>query len=472
MADEHTDSSASNKAPLHRLLKTKFTKSVICKVCARPIRGISISGFICSVCSMPMHKACASKAKKETCKDAIMAKQFEPFVPVVRENCLQNFQRMLYQAQESEIDIPKKVKLHVADIMKATMVDFNAELANKICQIWAQKLFHQLYQDYWQKWQITENADYFFDHVNRIADEGYLPNTQDVLRSKPSSPEKQKSYKDKIFKVWLPKGAKVEITWNPETLLGDVLKTVREQKDIPATGYVAWDAQGFALEGQENIPLGQIEALEIYYFPEGTNPVNVLQKVTPSNVRKERLGRSWAVVKTGQPSSQKATEELEKRNGTISFTIHDTSHLANHGSFENLYVSIIDNNDKRYRTIPIPNSVPLKLTWDQTFKFNVSTSYIEFMIKVWATSNTRNTPDTELGQCTFTIENFNDGNTKEEQVKLKKEPKKYKINKKQPGQLRISWLYNDKKLKVVDKKVDTPKEGESDDKKKREKQKY
>jgi hypothetical protein len=203
--------------------------------------------------------------------------------------------------------------------------------------------------------------------------------------------------------------------------------------------------QGFVLEGQESTRLGELGGLEIYYFPEGSNPVSNPNDKRAANARRrqDRLMRSNYAKFSPVPKTE--TNELDKRNGIITVTILDGVSLANNGPFDSLYVIIRDNCDKRYRTRPIAStSTP---NWEQTFKFNVSSSFIGFIIKLWATSPSKTTADTLLGQCLLNLEEFSDGEKREEAIKLKKEPKRYKSGKKH-GHLRIVWQYNDKKLKI------------------------
>eukprot|EP01124_Arcella_intermedia_P007201 TRINITY_DN14360_c1_g3_i1.p1 TRINITY_DN14360_c1_g3~~TRINITY_DN14360_c1_g3_i1.p1 ORF type:complete len:820 (-),score=174.67 TRINITY_DN14360_c1_g3_i1:129-2588(-) len=475
----------------HNLVKMKFSKAVVCKICNKWIRGLgNNSGFICLICAIPVHKSCGPKANKTICREAVIAIQFEPFVPVVRENCLQNFQRLLYQAQEYNFDFPKKIKPAVDDIMKAKIEDFGSDLAAKINTVWQTKTIHSLYEEYWEKWQIAENADYFFDHVVRISSTGFLPNSQDMLRAK----QKSKSYKDKTFKVWLPKGAKLEFDYNPDETLGDILNKVKHQKLLSEeTPYLPWDSKGVILVGSDQITLSQMESLEIYYYPEGSKPtlLNASQNTkktrrlsggnhSPSAVRNERISRN---IFSSKPYHSKAnilvsnTVAHEKRSGTLSVTIHDAQNLAiNTETFQTIYLIISDaSGEKRYRSLPIPVPPPIpvmvpggpvpvypKLSWEQTFKFPVATDYSEFVVKAWATNNTKGIPDVLIGQAGIVIEKYGDGETKpDETIKMKKELKKFKANRKANGSLRISWQYLDKKLKVVEKKVETV-EGEVD----------
>jgi hypothetical protein len=48
------------------------------------------------------------------------------------------------------------------------------------------------------------------------------------------------------------------------------------------------------------------------------------------------------------------------------------------------------------------------------------------MFKVWATHHSKTTPDLMLGQASFAIEHLHDGDKKTEDLRLRKEVKKYK----------------------------------------------
>eukprot|EP01125_Pyxidicula_operculata_P009894 TRINITY_DN3256_c0_g1_i2.p1 TRINITY_DN3256_c0_g1~~TRINITY_DN3256_c0_g1_i2.p1 ORF type:complete len:677 (-),score=108.92 TRINITY_DN3256_c0_g1_i2:1397-3427(-) len=365
-----------------------------------------------------------------------------------------NFQRLLYQAQSCN-EFPKRFQSLVPELLQVSPQALDQNTAEKIQTIWSSKKVRELYQQNCSTWQIPENSDYFFDNIARIGSPDYVPNSQDALRAKPTSANI--GYKDLIFKVWVKPGPKFEIPYEPDIILADVIEKVRKDRNIlkssESPAYIVLDSDNHKIENLD-IPLSSLEKFEIHFVPEDTKISSALKSPKKDNVKNKKKswgrlgpGSNGSSTITSKRKSSKVLSALTKRRGLMTVTINHADNLANNNAFyEFLYVVVSDTLfDKCYRSHVISNEND-KIAWNQTFKFNVMYSYAEYSIKVWATNKNPRSDDELLGQASLIIEDFLDDDKREENLKLKKEPKKNKHSK-LPGTITISWHYVDKKLR-------------------------
>ena len=104
----------------------------------------------------------------------------------LRTNILADIQALIQCAQSSNQNIPGDISNDVDLIMgcdAVTAEDFTPEIAESIQKVWADPVFKQVYQQA-NSIGIGENADYFLDNVDRIADENYVPTNDDILKAR------------------------------------------------------------------------------------------------------------------------------------------------------------------------------------------------------------------------------------------------------------------------------------------------
>lgn len=115
--------------------------------------------------------------------------QLYSFRPIIHSNVLTSIQKLLdigakmasynpsYSLQESSQEDAKKI-LSTADDAELT-----AELANSIRTVWEDPGMQKAFE-HASKFQILESTEYLMSKLSTLADPGYIPSFQDVLRSR------------------------------------------------------------------------------------------------------------------------------------------------------------------------------------------------------------------------------------------------------------------------------------------------
>jgi len=81
---------------------------------------------------------------------------------------------------------------------------WNPKVGEQIKTLWAEKAIKQAYEHRDKAFQLNDSTDYFFDEVDRIGAEGYVPNQQDVLRARVRSTgieEAEFEFEDMSFRM-------------------------------------------------------------------------------------------------------------------------------------------------------------------------------------------------------------------------------------------------------------------------------
>ncbi|KAH3681362.1 hypothetical protein WICPIJ_007675, partial [Wickerhamomyces pijperi] len=65
-----------------------------------------------------------------------------------------------------------------------TIDQYNVEIADLIKRLVAEPAVHTLLEEKGNEFYILDSAKYFFEHLDRIFGEDYLPSVEDVLRTR------------------------------------------------------------------------------------------------------------------------------------------------------------------------------------------------------------------------------------------------------------------------------------------------
>lgn len=115
--------------------------------------------------------------------------EFEQYRPVVYSNTIQslgaiiramNMLNIQFASQEREADAQRV--LEVIQRMKDTE-PFNSELLSAMERLWADAGVQQCFLRS-NEYQLNDSAQYFLDQLYRIGASDFLPNEQDILRTR------------------------------------------------------------------------------------------------------------------------------------------------------------------------------------------------------------------------------------------------------------------------------------------------
>jgi len=114
--------------------------------------------------------------------------EFRSYVPIVHNNVIQTIHILAKAllAQNKLEGQPQQIQEYAALLSQAEVSlrnDLNSELLDPIRAIWQLEVAKNLFMNKGQL-QLIESADYFLDQLDRISPQGYLPNEEDIIKSR------------------------------------------------------------------------------------------------------------------------------------------------------------------------------------------------------------------------------------------------------------------------------------------------
>jgi len=103
------------------------------------------------------------------------------YANVLKDNLLTAIKLLIENAKKSNYKLAKKNKAPADKILQSTRL--TVELVSDIKKLWADKGIKKAWQIR-NQFQIPGVADYYVDHIDRIAEEDYVPTNEDVFRAK------------------------------------------------------------------------------------------------------------------------------------------------------------------------------------------------------------------------------------------------------------------------------------------------
>jgi len=369
----------------HKFERKKLGKNVKCFVCNSLIWS---SGCACSLCDIPVHKACAVKARKENC-------------PVLEKELSEAL------SAPSGLDSP-------AQNLKIGMVG------------------------------KRESKPTLLPHLPTLtsSSQEWNPYTSSPINI-PSSP----SLNGGGLEIFLSDGTSKTINYTPDTILLNVINQIREEKDIDGP-YIVYDRAGKIISNFDQ-SLKKVKTNFPLFFTSVENTSKSSgkkSKLRLSSKRKARIGQTQEINKSTATSPQLSTkhrsksilgpkksgkkaslykdipEPFEQRHGTMSITVISVADLANQTSaYKLLYFTLthLDNNQRHRSKLLENNATP---TWNQTIKFHMPCAIGQWNIKIWAIQKIdTNAADILLGEANFVLKNFRDGDSETKTLVVRKE---------------------------------------------------
>jgi hypothetical protein len=121
------------------------------------------------------------------------ADEFIPFKPVVYSNTVQAMAAIInamttlknsFDDQTTRLQLEHDARRVLETYQTARETEpFGAELLASMKRLWADPSFRQCFARS-SEYQLSDSAHYFFDNLDRIGSPAYLPNEQDVLRTR------------------------------------------------------------------------------------------------------------------------------------------------------------------------------------------------------------------------------------------------------------------------------------------------
>jgi len=105
------------------------------------------------------------------------------FTPIIYNNIISSMKILCYQSDhyKNVASENETAKTFMTDLKSDS--EINTTIAEHIKALWKDEGIKETYENRAQ-FQLTDSASYFFERINEVAENGYVPNGQDVLRSR------------------------------------------------------------------------------------------------------------------------------------------------------------------------------------------------------------------------------------------------------------------------------------------------
>eukprot|EP00298_Acanthocystis_sp_HF-20_P010716 c19004_g2_i1.p1 GENE.c19004_g2_i1~~c19004_g2_i1.p1 ORF type:complete len:353 (-),score=93.98 c19004_g2_i1:785-1843(-) len=129
----------------------------------------------------------------------------EKYLTVVHQNCIEFMHDLLKGANGLGYEIEAEYQADVEAMNNVTPHDtFSKEIADRIKRLWGSPILREAYSKRSQ-FQLADSTQYFFDQIDKIIANGYLPSDQDILHSRVRSTgvvEMQFKVENSIFRLF------------------------------------------------------------------------------------------------------------------------------------------------------------------------------------------------------------------------------------------------------------------------------
>eukprot|EP01080_Neovahlkampfia_damariscottae_P009819 gene9819-2142_t len=111
------------------------------------------------------------------------------YTDVIRSNLLQSMRAMVVASQNLDFPIEDPTNRLIAqkiftmddnDMLNVKNV-YNSDLGEALKSLWNDSGIQKAYENR-SEYQLLDSTEYFFNHIDRISEKGYLPSDQDILR--------------------------------------------------------------------------------------------------------------------------------------------------------------------------------------------------------------------------------------------------------------------------------------------------
>ena len=130
-------------------------------------------------------KSTIFKQMKVINKNGYTKAELKEFVGVVHMNVVQSMNLMIGAFDKLGIDVPGDLHGDITSFKtSSTDEKLNPKLGILITKMWAHEKFKEIFTKHRSEIQLNDSAEFYFDNVDRLSAEDYLPTTDDVLRSR------------------------------------------------------------------------------------------------------------------------------------------------------------------------------------------------------------------------------------------------------------------------------------------------
>eukprot|EP01120_Amphizonella_sp_Union-15-10_P006306 TRINITY_DN2000_c0_g2_i1.p1 TRINITY_DN2000_c0_g2~~TRINITY_DN2000_c0_g2_i1.p1 ORF type:complete len:352 (-),score=55.30 TRINITY_DN2000_c0_g2_i1:77-1132(-) len=107
------------------------------------------------------------------------------FRDIIHSNIISSIKALITAAHDMGYSVSNALRTSVDMFMNSSSypLELNGDIGNEILAIWKDKAIQDAYARS-SEYQLLDSAPYYIEHINRICQKDYIPNQQDVLRSR------------------------------------------------------------------------------------------------------------------------------------------------------------------------------------------------------------------------------------------------------------------------------------------------
>lgn len=109
----------------------------------------------------------------------------EQYKSVIKSNCITDIKLLVAQLESSGSKVDQNLETNITLIQQLTEqdIELTPDVAEAITDLWNDPAMKDVYKST-NSLGIGENASYFFDNIERIATDAYVPTDEDILKSR------------------------------------------------------------------------------------------------------------------------------------------------------------------------------------------------------------------------------------------------------------------------------------------------
>eukprot|EP00467_Chlorarachnion_reptans_P020040 CAMPEP_0114518148 /NCGR_PEP_ID=MMETSP0109-20121206/18284_1 /TAXON_ID=29199 /ORGANISM="Chlorarachnion reptans, Strain CCCM449" /LENGTH=343 /DNA_ID=CAMNT_0001698739 /DNA_START=114 /DNA_END=1145 /DNA_ORIENTATION=+ len=116
--------------------------------------------------------------------DGFSKEERENYRPLISENVISSMQTLVEETEErSEAKVNSKLKSSIEELMQLERVDIDEKIAGIIKLLWEDPAIKATYERR-AEFQLNESAKYYFDKIEELGTQNYIPSEADVIRSR------------------------------------------------------------------------------------------------------------------------------------------------------------------------------------------------------------------------------------------------------------------------------------------------
>ncbi|KAJ3440448.1 guanine nucleotide-binding protein alpha-4 subunit-related [Anaeramoeba flamelloides] len=110
--------------------------------------------------------------------------EIDRYRKLIRRKCITQMQILIKASTKLVIPLKKTEEAEELLKIKPSSTDWDEEIGNLILELWNDPGIQKTYEEKDKKFHLDDPANYFFDEIERISSDYYVPQNEDILRAR------------------------------------------------------------------------------------------------------------------------------------------------------------------------------------------------------------------------------------------------------------------------------------------------